>query len=223
MYLNKKELDKFIKKNSDPKNVFRDLCKIEKRRTKKNIKSIKRFKPKKHIAIEKIIKMFEHNTLNYSGPFEGFKYKLEPLDNDDQDFVLLKGALGLNSKSDEISKAALKKHLDVQSKKVNCKIYRVRPTGNTKRECQSASLLLLHATKMPNVKGILKEGFRSPTSTGRYGRGIYSTNTLNIAFPYGFSYVNDEGVLKNIHYVFANEVKTNVKEKNTKRLIEGHA
>ena len=201
MYSSEKRLDEFIKSHLGPKNFLKHLCKLEKEKITTEIKKEKKeFEKTKQYFLKEAEELFVYNTSNFKSSSVGFKYHLELLDDNNSDCKLLRDSLGLNNKENNCFARLKRKH-----KKPN--FYKLKaPDEDVKESSDIPSLLLLHGTKAPNVEGILKEGFK-PSREGKFGPGVYLTDSFEMAFKYGHCFVNDEGVPKKSCYVFVNKVK----------------
>jgi len=224
MYLNKTNLEHLIENFSGPKNILRSLCNEEKENTCKEIKKAdKELKKTKQNLIKEAKKIFHYNTSNLKSPTSDFKYKLELMNNDDPDYNVLKRSFGIDSKTDSFKGTVLNEYSSLKNKNISFKIYRVKANDIVIEKSKSSdlsSLLLLHGTKGPSVKGILKKGFR-PSKSGSKGPGVYLTNSFILARIHGNCFVNDEGVPKKLTYLFVNKVsssssKTTTSPKDTK-------
>ena len=227
MYSNKTKLDKFIEKNSGSKNILRNLCNKEIERTNKEIELIrKEFEKTKEKFVEEANELFEHNTLNFERTIPNFKYKLELLKSDDLDYKVIKDSVGLDSLPDFFADYLGNKYDQPEDKtedeRVVFKIFRIKLNKNVLNEpelSKDSSLLLLHGTKGKRVEGILREGFK-PSGCGKYGPGIYLTDSFEKAFEYGECFVKDEETPKHMAYVFVNKVVyTNLNE-SSKKIIK---
>ena len=220
MYLNETNSDQLMKKFSDPQNILRNLLNKEKEKTCKEIQNaVRDFRKTKEDLIKETKEVFKYSTSCFKTPsaYFNFKYKLEQLNKGDTDCDALESALKLDSKTGE---AELNEVLKLLDSRITYKIYRVEATKKPLQESkdsESSSLLLLHGTKGPRVEGILKEGFK-PSKSGSFGPGVYLTDSFNYAFDYGNCFVNDEGVPKNLSYLFVNKVREISKNKTSTKL-----
>ena len=206
MFSNNKKLYELIKRYGYSS---RNLSNEEKDKISKEIENAaKDFDEIKKDLIKEASELFEYNTSNFKQSSEGLKYQLELLKKNEPDYNLLKESLDLDSKTDTFSETLFKNDLDLKNKNIVIKIYRVRTTADVVAQSQTSNnscLLLLHGTRGQNIEGILKEGFR-PSQSGKFGPGVYLTNSSRIAFRYANSFVNDEGVPKKMTYLFVNKV-----------------
>ena len=132
----------------------------------------------------------------------------------DSDYKLLKQSLDLDSETNTFSGTALKKHRGLKDKNTVYKMYRVRTAVDVVAQSETSNnsnILLLHGTRGQNIEGILKEGFK-PSQDGRFGPGVYLTNSFRMASRYGNCFVNDELVPKKMMYLFVNKVRQTVTE-----------
>ena len=65
----------------------------------------------------------------------------------------------------------------------------------------------------------MKEGFK-PSQGGRFGPGVYLTNSFKMACRYGDCFVNDEGVPKKMTYLFVNKVRQTDPEEPPRKLCK---
>ena len=121
MYSNEDHLNEFITQFSGPQNFLRQLCEEEKQRTKIKIKNMEeKFKARRENLVKRAVKLFEHDTSAFKKPLPDSKHELQLLKNDDPDYDLLKGALGLSTETKELQ---LK---DYSNKNIALRIYRVK-------------------------------------------------------------------------------------------------
>ena len=214
MYSDENKLNGFINNFSGSKEDLRDICMREKETTKKKIeKETENFKDDNE-KFSKVEEVF-HNTPIYKSSYsQNFKYKLELLQNGDKDFKILKESINPTFKR------------DFAAKNIVSNIYRV--TDNTETEPKThtdkkskinspSDLLLLHGTKEQNVNDILKEGFK-PSDDGARGPGIYLKNNYEDTARNSYCYVNEEGCIKRMVYLFACQVKHANDSKAQKKL-----
>ena len=161
------------------------------------------FKERK--AFDKAKKLFEYDVTNFKKPvLQGFKYKLEMLENDDGDYKFLESSF-----NNDISKSSSQFNHEIVIVK-GIKIYRVLSTNNISTEPSPpnpSQILLLHGTKAQNVEGILKTGFE-PSKRGSYGPGVYLTDSIDYAYRYGISIATENNFVKKFRYIFVNSVKS---------------
>ena len=197
MYSNKEYLDQTIAQFPGPQNYLRRLCEEEKQKTKIEIENmVERFEAEQEGLVKRAAKLFECDTSAFKQNLaKDSKHELQLMENDDPDYELLKGSLGLSAETNRLKKYS--------NKNVALRIYRVKSNVES---CNCPSLLLLHGTKGSNIEGILREGLR-PSSSGRLGPGIYLTNSFEIAHRYGNCYAKDEGSAKDLTCLFVGKVK----------------
>ena len=167
MQSTKTKVEDFLRSRPNCKDFFNDLIKKEEDKINEEMG-----KYEKEDLVEKAKKLLEYDTANFKTSLsEGFKYKLEVLNNDDSDYKLLESSFESNRESEN----------DFLYGKIDCNshendnvlnIYRVVPTNETSNNSGHSNMLLLHGTKAPNVEGILRTGFK-PSETGTYGAGVY--------------------------------------------------
>ena len=221
MFSNDNQLTEFIETFSKHKDVLRNLCNEEKDKLSKEIENVsEHFDVKRDYLIKEANELFEYNTSNFKHSSEGLKYTFELLKKDDPDCNLLKESLDLDSETETFSGTVLKKDLDLHDKSIVYKIYRIRTTANAVAQSQTSNksnILLLHGTRGQNIKGILKEGFK-PSQGGKFGPGVYLTNSFRWASSYGKCFINDEGTPKKMTYLFVNKVRLNDAEGPPRKL-----
>ena len=208
----KSKLEKFLKGNPEYKDFFDEIIEKEKEAIHKDVDH-----ELKEKLIQKSKAFVDYDVENFKKPSCcDFKYKLELLENSDNDFQVLEKALKpketeclLHNHADKTKSL----HSKVETKKLN--VYRVIPTELKAKESGSScfsKLLLLHGTKARNVEGILKTGFE-PSQNGKYGPGVYLTDSIDCAYEYGKSIVRENGLVKMCRYIFVNQTRQAYEEK----------
>ena len=200
MNVRDKQLDDFLKRKfSSPQKIYDEVYNKKLVKLQKEVKNHKNETEKmKEFLVDETKQMFERNKRNFKEieDFSGFKYKVELLQNSDRDHKTLRDALGLGSKT--VSYSGLQNVVEFQ-------IYRVKE-NNDSITPYVPKQLLLHGTKVSNVEGILKEGIK-PSLPGLNTPGVYLTNSVATASEYGKCYVDDNGFLKSMIYMFIMKMK----------------
>ena len=166
-------------------------------------------KDKKYNAekiFEKAKSLCEYDTANFKKPFPpGFKYKLEPLNNNHPDHDTLKSAFLVSGAKEH--ERILRFKRDIAENKKVLTIYRVvENIKSPKKLSGKPQTLLLHGTKAEKVKGILKSGFE-PSKFGYFGPGVYHSDGIPVAFMWGKSFGQEQGLVKKFTYYFVNQVE----------------
>ena len=89
------------------------------------------------------------------------------------------------------------------------KIYRVDPADKLSAApstCKGSKVLLLHGTQAPNIKEILKTGFK-PSQDEMLGPGVYHSDSISKASKYGKCWAQENGVVKKFTYCFINQIE----------------
>ena len=189
------EYASFIASNQQHKRVlqkiFNEKCEKKKNEIEKRSKEFKRTRDK---LVKKAIHVITSSTLDLSTR-RNAKYEIEPLDADDFDAKLLNSTMGFDQTNPPVNKVV--------------ELYRVIPRDDMCRENSTTSnLLVLHGTKARNVSGILRNGFL-PSKHGKYGPGVYCSNSLHLATDFGHCYRLEDNQVKTCYYVFVNKVPIN--------------
>ena len=221
MSFSKKQLEDFIKDNPQHEEFLLSFYE-EKVKNRTNLIEEKRknFDKQKDtltflIKSKHVIKGNKPTLTSPSFSLRNVKYKVETLDKNDPDYKLLKRSLAVEK--------WCKNDSDQKERSIN--IYSVKP--NKKRKMQSSdpntsNLLLLHGTKAPNVNGILKEDF-IPSKKGKYGPGIYHTDSAEYASNYSDCYLFENRSVKKITYLFVNKVQQAEPPKSPRKVIGDEA
>ena len=227
MFLNEGKTADFLRNHPKFETLLTDLYNDEVAKTCLDLNKLKRScdLDKKHI-IDYLNQKVSYNTSEFKNPSEkGFKYKLELLGNDDPNYNFLKDSLSLDKKVD----LWLGRHPHGNNKfKIErnqvaklFKMYKVIPNVEVENRADCEHLLLLHGTKAPNIKGILKEGFKDSAS-GSYGPGVYLTNSCNMACNYGRCYGQENDTIKKLTYLFVNRIKPADEPKSPREFNESN-
>ena len=196
------KLEDFLKCNPEYKDFFCDYINEEKEKICKDMKI------EKKELLKKADRFFDYDVDCFKNEnLQGFKYKLEQLQPNNDDFKLLEKTIKYkDTQKTKLVNSSKLISLNGQEGPKALKIYRVNSNNNTQvSDC--SKVLLLHGTKAPNVEGILKMGFK-PSKRGSWGPGVYMTDSFSYAKNYGtFSFVQASGVVKKVSYIFVNEVE----------------
>ena len=209
----KRKVEKFSKLHPTTKKILIDYMQVEDDKINKEIEK------DQQIIVDSVDKMMFFDIENLKKPFQAdFKYKLETLNDDNSDFMTLKSALNLNQ-------ASFYFYGLTNCGKINTlRIYRVSPNSNAETsssDSNSSQILLLHGTKAPNVEGILKTGFK-PSEKGKYGPGVYLTNSFDYAYRFANCVAQENGIIKRLRYIFVNEINradVTVSPGNCKKIV----
>ena len=133
----------------------------------------------------------------------GFKYKLQLLNVNSYDYKVLKDSL--------VGTDALEDNQLIFDKATNdkIKIYRVdsaEKLSTASSTFKGSKVLLLHGTQAPNIKEILKIGFK-PSQKGMLGPGVYHSDSISKASEYGKCWAQEKGVVKKFTYCFINQIE----------------
>ena len=164
--------------------------------------------------VEKCKKFYDYDTDKFKSPIlQGFKYKLELLNDDCPDHNVLKSSL-IGTNIDEEKLFWSKADLIDESKAV--KIYRAVPSDETAEEDygdreSSKKVLLLRRASASKVEEILKAGLKPSRDWCEimdHGLGVYHSNCVKTEYEYYGSrrHAQDKGVVKKITYFFVNQV-----------------
>ena len=188
MLSTKDKLETIIKKFPAHKIVLSDFYKAEEKLTKEEIETKKNeFHQTKDNTIQDVKNMFEAASLQIYSSQE-YRYCVEVLEKDHQDYLVLKKSLERpNQNQHKAVVSTAKGRLGLSENIEINKMHRIVQKDiiqNESRISDCPSLLLLHGTKLSNVEGILKEGFK-PSKKGTFGPGVYLTNCCSVASSHG--------------------------------------
>ena len=208
-----KDLDE-IKDNQQQKNnlLYFYLKEIQ-NRINKIEKSEKNLERQKQTLIKEVESLLKCNRpILTSRSTRQVKYVVESLDDTHKDYKIFKNSLNVDNWCTNglgPSRINLKVHRVIPTPTKNLKVTKnQKVTKNRKRpsDTKITSLLLLHGTNAENVNGILREDF-IPSKKGKYGPGVYHTDSYKCASFYSKSYKLEDSSIKKLTYLFVNKVK----------------
>ena len=202
----KSKVEEFLRRYPYHKTFLNNLIKKDEHKMNEELEE-----DNKEEIVEKAKNFFEFDIEDLKKSFsDGFKYKLEFLNNDNSDYKVIQSSIKSIGKSlDNVSDRLSSSNSDKKENTEVSRIFRVIPNNKALIKSKTSScskVLLLHGTKAPNVEGILKTGFK-PSQKGLYGPGVYLTDSLNYACGYGECFAQDKGIVKKYRYVFVNKVE----------------
>ena len=170
----------------------------EKHLTKEKPKSLEsEFHSVKKYVKEQVKQLFDEEVKNLETLHpQGSMYKLQILNKDESDYNLLKKSVLLEKEAAETSNN-------------NFTVFRVIPTQRKTVEPSNSdikTIMYLHGTRLSNIGSILKSGFIS-SQKGLEGKGVYMSNSVDIASQYGKTYINLQNTIIINNYLFVNVIR----------------
>ena len=195
----KNKVQEFLKTHPNCKSFIQNIVREADEKIKKEKDDYEKQK-----AFEKAKEICEYDVTSFKKPvLPGYKYKLQLLKTNDQDYKVLENSLKFN---DDLETECSQYQLDIRDKIKGLKIYRVVSNDNISTESSDSNrILLLHGTRAQNVEGILKIGF-IPSQSGAGGPGVYLTNSFKYGYSYSGCIATEENTLKRFRYFFVNSV-----------------
>ena len=199
MLSSKARVERFLKSYPSCKNLLLNFIKKY-----ENLVHDKEKQYKTEELAEEAKKLCEYEVTHFKKKVSsGSKYKLQLLNNNCYDYKVLKDSLvGIDALDDN-------QLISDKASKDIIKIYRVDPADKLSAApstCKGSKVLLLHGTQAPNIKEILKTGFK-PSQDGMLGPGVYHSDSICKASKYGKCWAQENGVVKKFTYCFINQIE----------------